>query len=52
MKYGVSVTDACLDWENTNRILINAQDALKNNRNNITLTPFNATKQQLGNVQR
>ena len=52
MKYGVSVTDACLDWENTNRILINAQGALKNNRNNITLTPFNATKQQLGNVQR
>lgn len=31
MKYGVSVTDACLDWENTERILNNAHDSLKNN---------------------
>ncbi|MBT3213319.1 MAG: 3-deoxy-7-phosphoheptulonate synthase [Deltaproteobacteria bacterium] len=31
MKYGVSVTDACLDWDNTNRILLNAHDSLKNN---------------------
>ena len=30
MKYGVSVTDACLDWDNTNRILLNAHDSLKN----------------------
>ena len=29
MKYGVSVTDACLDWENTSRILLNAHEALK-----------------------
>ena len=29
MKYGVSVTDACLDWENTQRILFNAHDSLK-----------------------
>ena len=29
MKYGVSVTDACLDWDNTNRILLNAHDSLK-----------------------
>ena len=29
MKYGVSVTDACLDWENTRRILLNAHEALK-----------------------
>jgi len=31
MKYGVSVTDACLDWDNTNRILLNAHDSLKKN---------------------
>mgnify|MGYP003958791419 FL=1 len=31
MKYGVSVTDACLDWDNTNKILLNAHDSLKNN---------------------
>ena len=30
MKYGVSVTDACLDWDNTQRILLNANDSLKN----------------------
>ena len=30
MKYGVSVTDACLDWDNTQRILINTHDTLKN----------------------
>ena len=30
MKYGVSVTDACLDWDNTQRILLNAHDSLKN----------------------
>ena len=29
MKYGVSVTDACLDWDNTQRILLNAHDSLK-----------------------
>ena len=32
MKYGVSVTDACLDWENTYRILLDAHTALKNNK--------------------
>ena len=31
MKYGVSVTDACLDWENTHRIIFDAHMALKNN---------------------
>ena len=31
MKYGVSVTDACLDWENTHRIILDAHTALKNN---------------------
>jgi len=30
MKYGVSVTDACLDWDNTQRILLNANDSLIN----------------------
>ena len=30
MKYGVSVTDSCLDWDNTERILLNANDSLKN----------------------
>jgi 3-deoxy-7-phosphoheptulonate synthase len=30
MKYGVSVTDACLDWDNTERIMRNAHDSLKN----------------------
>jgi len=30
MKYGVSVTDACLDWDNTQRILLSAHDSLKN----------------------
>ena len=30
MKYGVSVTDACLDWENTHRIILDAHTALKN----------------------
>jgi len=29
MEYGVSVTDACLDWDNTKRILLNAHDSLK-----------------------
>ena len=29
MKYGVSVTDACLDWDNTERILLNAHESLK-----------------------
>ena len=32
MKYGVSVTDACLDWDNTNRILLNAHESLKMNK--------------------
>ena len=32
MKYGVSVTDACLDWENTHRIILDAHTALKNNK--------------------
>ena len=31
LKYGVSVTDACLDWENTHRIILDAHTALKNN---------------------
>ena len=31
MRYGVSVTDACLDWENTHRIILDAHTALKNN---------------------
>ena len=30
MKYGVSVTDACLDWENTRRILLEAHQMLSN----------------------
>lgn len=29
MKYGVSVTDACLDWDNTRRILLDAHQSLK-----------------------
>ena len=32
MKYGVSVTDACLDWENTYRIILDAHTALKNDK--------------------
>jgi 3-deoxy-7-phosphoheptulonate synthase len=32
MEYGVSVTDACLDWDNTNRILLNAHESLKMNK--------------------
>ena len=28
MKYGISVTDACLDWENTRRILMDADEML------------------------
>jgi len=28
MQYGVSITDACLDWENTNRIILNAHQTL------------------------
>ena len=28
MKYGISVTDACLDWENTRRILMEADEML------------------------
>ena len=32
MKYGVSVTDACLDWENTHRIIVDAHTSLKNNK--------------------
>ena len=30
MKYGVSITDACLDWDNTRRILLDAHQSLKN----------------------
>jgi 3-deoxy-7-phosphoheptulonate synthase len=30
LKYGVSITDACLDWVNTNRIIQNAHQSLKN----------------------
>ena len=33
MKYGVSVTDACLDWENTHRIILDAHTALKMTNN-------------------
>ena len=32
MKYGVSVTDSCLDWENTYRIILDAHAALKNDK--------------------
>ena len=32
MKYGVSVTDACLDWENTHRIILDSHTTLKNNK--------------------
>tara|TARA_B100000945_G_scaffold307078_1_gene295143 strand:+ start:106 stop:1149 length:1044 start_codon:yes stop_codon:yes gene_type:complete len=28
LKYGVSITDACLDWENTERIILNANQSL------------------------
>ena len=30
MEYGVSITDACLDWENTRRILLDAHQMLEN----------------------
>ena len=29
LKYGVSITDACIDWATTERILLNAHDKLK-----------------------
>jgi len=32
MKYGVSVTDSCLDWENTHRIILDAHATLKNDK--------------------
>ena len=32
MRYGVSVTDACLDWENTYRIILDSHAALKNDK--------------------
>ena len=28
MKYGVSITDACLDWENTDRIISDTFESL------------------------
>ena len=28
LQYGVSITDACLDWENTERIILNADQSL------------------------
>ena len=28
LQYGVSITDACLDWENTNRIILNTHQSL------------------------
>ena len=28
LQYGVSITDACLDWENTERIILNANQSL------------------------
>ena len=28
LQYGVSITDACLDWENTNRIILNAHQSM------------------------
>ena len=33
MKYGVSITDACLDWENTRRIILDTHVTLKKNSN-------------------
>ena len=29
LKYGVSITDACIDWETTERILLAAHDRLQ-----------------------
>jgi 3-deoxy-7-phosphoheptulonate synthase len=29
LKYGVSITDACIDWATTEKILISAHDRLK-----------------------
>jgi len=29
MKYGVSITDACIDWATTEQILLNAHQQLK-----------------------
>ena len=29
LKYGVSITDACIDWQTTEKILLNAHDRLK-----------------------
>ena len=29
LKYGVSVTDACIGWEMTERVLLEARDKLK-----------------------
>jgi len=31
IEYGVSITDACLDWENTSRILVNTYEDLTKN---------------------
>lgn len=30
LQYGVSVTDACIDWETTEKVLLNAAEKLKN----------------------
>ena len=29
LKYGVSITDACIDWATTERILLDAHERLK-----------------------
>jgi 3-deoxy-7-phosphoheptulonate synthase len=28
MKYGVSITDACIDWETTEELILELQDSL------------------------
>lgn len=33
MKYGVSITDACIDWETTEQLLRKLADVLKNREN-------------------
>ncbi|MBC3767213.1 3-deoxy-7-phosphoheptulonate synthase [Neptunicella marina] len=42
LEYGISITDGCIDWETTNKLLLNAREKL------ITLLPLRMSKLQNG----
>lgn len=43
MKYGVSITDACISWETTEKLIVSAHDQLLWNKKNSAGTPNQAS---------